>query len=56
MRGLATSLNFWKNSSLESVLEATTRNHTVFVAHYLEDVQRTYEHIHSLGLTIADGQ
>ena len=56
VRGLATSLNYWKNRSLESVLEAATwKSNTVFVAHYLKDVQRTYEHIHSLGPIIAGG-
>ena len=56
IRGLATSLNYWKNQSLSAVLEAATwKANTVFVSHYLKDVQRTYEHCHSLGPFVAGG-
>ena len=56
IRGLATSLNFWKNRSLAAVLEAATwKANTVFVSHYLKDVQRTYEQCHSLGPIVAAG-
>ena len=56
IRGIATSLNFMKNKSFTSVMEAATwRGNSIFVSHYLKDVSRTYEHCSSLGSIIAAG-
>ena len=41
IRGIATSLNFWKNKSLSSVMKtATWRTASVFARHSLKDLSR----------------
>ena len=56
IRGVATSINFMKNRSFAAVLEAATwRGNSVFVSHYLKDVQRTYEHCSALGPIVSAG-
>ena len=56
IRGIATSLHFMKNKSLSSVLEAATwKGNSIFVSHYLKDVQTTYGHCSALGPIIAVG-
>ena len=56
IRAIATSLNFMKNDSLNTVLEAATwRGNSIFASHYLKDVKRTHEKCSSLGPLIASG-
>lgn len=56
IRGVATSMNFMCNRSIESVMKAATwRGNSIFMAHYLKDVQRTYEHCSALGPIVAAG-
>ena len=57
IRAVATSMSFRKNRSFASVLEAATwRGNSIFVSHYLKDVQRTYEHCSALGPIVAAGE
>ena len=56
IRGIATSINFLRNKSLQAVLDAATwRGNSIFASNYLKDVRRTYEHCASLGPIIASG-
>ena len=56
IRAVATSLNFMRNHSLQTVIEAATwRGNSIFASHYLKDVKRTYEACSSLGPLIAGG-
>ena len=54
IRAAATSVNFMKNRSLSSVMEAATwRGNSTFASHYLKEVQRFYDNCRSLDLIIA---
>ena len=54
IRAMATSVNFMKNRSLASVMEAATwRGNSTFTSHYLKEVQRVYDNCRSLGPIIA---
>ena len=58
IRGVATSLNFWKNKSLSSVMQAATwRTASVFARHYLKDLSRftPQQDLWSLGPFVASG-
>ena len=53
---VATSMLFWKNCSIASILEAACwRTHSVFVNHYLRDFQRQEGDVFSLGPVVAAG-
>ena len=56
VRGIATSLNLWKNHSVASVLEAASwKTPSVFVMHYLKDMERSDGDTSSLGPLVAAG-
>lgn len=56
IRGIAASLNLWRNRSVSSVLEAASwKTPSVFVNHYLRDVERTDGDTFSLGPIVAAG-
>ena len=58
VRGVATSLNFWRNRSLPQVISAATwKTASVFANHYLKDVSRFApdEMLYSLGPIVAGG-
>ena len=56
IRGIATSLNLWRNKSVESILNAASwRTPSVFAAHYLHDVERSDGATFSLGPIVAAG-
>ena len=56
IRGIATSLNLWKNRSVASVLEAASwKTPSVFVDHYLKDMERSDGATSSLGPLVAAG-
>ena len=53
-----TSLNFWKNKSLSTVMQAATwRTASVFARHYLKDLSRfsPQQMLWSLGPIVASG-
>ena len=53
IRGIATTLNVFKNMSFKQVLEAATwKTSSVFVTHYLKDIMPNMEGICSLGLLV----
>ena len=57
IRGIAASSAFFKNWSLQKVLEAASwRSNTVFTSFYLKDVQYLCEGVRSLGPYIAAGE
>ena len=56
VRGVATSMLLWKNCSIASILEAACwRTHSVFVNHYLRDIQRQEGDVFTLGPVVAAG-
>ena len=56
IRGIAMSLNMWRNKSLLAVLEAASwKTPSVFANHYLSDVERVDGDIFSLGLIVTWG-
>ena len=56
IRGIAASLNLWKNRSVALVLEtASWKTPSVFVNHYLKDMERTDGDTFSLGPLVAAG-
>ncbi|XP_045101307.1 uncharacterized protein LOC123498206 [Portunus trituberculatus] len=56
IRGIATSMLLWKNSSVASILEAACwKTHSVFVDYYLCDIQRQEGDVSALGPVIAAG-
>ena len=56
VRAVTTSVNFKKNLSLESVmLAAQWRCNSVFAAHYLKDIEISYESCKSLGPFVSAG-
>ncbi|XP_045130668.1 uncharacterized protein LOC123515846 [Portunus trituberculatus] len=56
IRGIATSMLLWKNSSVASILEAACwKTHSVFVDYYLRDIQRQEGDVSALGPVIAAG-
>ena len=56
IRGIAASLNMWRNKSLSSVLEAASwKTPSVFANHYLRDIERVDGDVFSLGLIVAGG-
>ena len=56
IHGIATSLAFFRNWSLASVLDAASwRSNTVFTSFYLKDVQYILDNVHSLGPFVAAG-
>ena len=57
IRGIATSSAFFKNWSLQSVLQAASwRSNTVFTSFYLKDVQYVCEGVRSLGPFVTAGE
>ena len=57
IRGIAKSSAFFKNWSLQKVLEAASLwSDTVFTSFYLKDVQYLYEGVRSLGPYVAAGE
>ena len=57
IRGVGTSMSFWRNWSMSKILEAATwKSNTVFTSYYLKDVEYTLENCSSLGPFIAAGQ
>ena len=58
VRGIATSLNFWKNRSISQVLQAATwKTPSVFAKHYLKDMEKysPEDLVYSLGPIVAGG-
>ena len=56
IRGIATTLNVFKNMSFRQVLAAATwKTSSVFVTHYLKDVMQNMEGIFSLGPLVVGG-
>ncbi|MPC97723.1 hypothetical protein E2C01_093052 [Portunus trituberculatus] len=56
IRGIATSLNLWRNKSVEAVLNAASwRTPSVFAKYYLHDVERSDGDTFSLGPIVAAG-
>ena len=56
IRGIATSMLLWKNSSIASILEAACwKTHSVFADYYLRDIQRQEGDVSALGPVIAAG-
>ena len=56
VRAVATSVNFKKNLSLESVmLAAQWQCNSVFTAHYLKDIEISYESCKGLGPLVSAG-
>ena len=57
IRGIATSSAFFRNWSLQSVLEAASwHSNTVFTSFYLWDLQFTLDGVHSLEPFVAAGE
>ena len=56
VRGVATSLNVWRNKQVCRVLDAASwKCSSVFSKHYLKDVERTFKDGYTLGPVIAAG-
>ena len=57
IRGVSTSVTFYRNWSLKQVLNAATwRSNSTFAAFYLRDVSYTWENCRSLGPFVSAGQ
>ena len=57
IRGVGSSLSFWKNWSMAKVLEAATwKSNSVFTSFYLKDVEFIFENCRSLGPFVSAGQ
>ena len=57
IRGVGTSLVFYKNFSVSRILElATWKSNSVFASFYLKDVQYMFENCRSLGPFVASGE
>ena len=57
IRGISTSMAFYRNWSVQRVLQAATwRSNSVFAAFYLKDIALTYESCCSLGPIVVAGQ
>ena len=56
VRGVATSMGFTANQSLDKILEAATwKTSSVFASHYLKDVHIIYDSCRALGPIVAAG-
>ncbi|KAK3892123.1 hypothetical protein Pcinc_004090 [Petrolisthes cinctipes] len=56
IRGIAALMRLWKNSSIASILEAACwKTQSVFVEHYLRDIERQESDVYALGPVIAAG-
>ena len=57
IRGFATSSAFFKNWSIDSVLDAASwRSNTVFTSFYFKDMHYVFENVRSLGPFVAAGE
>ena len=57
IRGVGSSLSFWRNWSMSKVLEAATwKSNTVFTSFYLKDVEYVFDDCRSLGPFVSAGQ
>ena len=57
IRGVGTSMSFWRNWSVSRILEAATwRSNSVFTSFYLKDVEFIFENCRSLGPFVSAGQ
>ena len=57
IRGVGTSITFWRNCSMTKILEAATwKANTVFTSFYLKDVEFTLDNCRSLGPFVSAGQ
>ena len=56
IRGIATSLNYYSNLSLSSLMQvATWRSNRVFASRYLKEVSATQDNIQQFGLLVIAG-
>ena len=56
IRGVSTSVAFFKNCSVSKVLEAATwRSNSIFASFYLKDIQYVFDNCKSLGPVVAAG-
>lgn len=57
IRGVGTSISFWRNWPMAKILEAATwKTTTVFTSFYLKDVEFIFDNCRSLGPFVAAGQ
>ena len=57
IRGIATSSAFFKNWSIDSILDAASwRFNSDFISFYFKDLQFVYEGLRSLGPSVAAGE
>ena len=57
IRGVGTSISFWRNCSMTKILEAATwKANTVFTSFYLKDVEFILDNCRSLGPFVSAGQ
>lgn len=57
IRGIATSVLWWKNKAMSTILDAACwKTQSVFANHYLKDVQRSEGDVFSLGPIVAAGE
>ena len=57
IRGMGTSMSFWRNCSMSKILEAATwTSNSVFTSYYLKDVEFIFENCRSVGPFVSAGQ